>query len=88
MAQGKSGHVADARFFYPEINPKMASDIAYWSEEFGVTGAQLHGGVSGATALGCGFGFRNVIFPSWFLSRWRLSPLFHEGAQILFFPPP
>ena len=25
-----------------EINPKMASDIAYWSQEFGVTGDQLH----------------------------------------------
>ncbi len=25
-----------------EINPKMASDIAYWSKEFNVTGDQLH----------------------------------------------
>ena len=25
-----------------EIYPKMASDIAYWSKEFGVTGDQLH----------------------------------------------
>jgi hypothetical protein len=25
-----------------EINPKMASDVAYWSKEFGVTGDQLH----------------------------------------------
>jgi hypothetical protein len=25
-----------------EINPKMASDIAYWSKEFAVTGDQLH----------------------------------------------
>jgi hypothetical protein len=25
-----------------EINPKMASDIAYWSKELGVTGEQLH----------------------------------------------
>jgi hypothetical protein len=25
-----------------EINPKMSSDIAYWSKEFGVTGGQLH----------------------------------------------
>jgi hypothetical protein len=25
-----------------EINHKMASDIAYWSKEFGVTGDQLH----------------------------------------------
>jgi hypothetical protein len=25
-----------------DINPKMASDIAYWSQQFGVTGAQLH----------------------------------------------
>jgi hypothetical protein len=25
-----------------EINPKMASDIAYWSKEFSVTGDQLH----------------------------------------------
>ena len=25
-----------------EINPKMASDIAYWAKEFNVTGDQLH----------------------------------------------
>jgi hypothetical protein len=25
-----------------EINPKMASDIAYWSKEFGVSGDKLH----------------------------------------------
>ena len=25
-----------------EINPKMASNIAYWSQEFRVTGDQLH----------------------------------------------
>ena len=25
-----------------EINPKMASDIAYWSKEFGVSGTLLH----------------------------------------------
>jgi len=25
-----------------EINPKMTSDIAYWSKNFGVTGDQLH----------------------------------------------
>jgi hypothetical protein len=25
-----------------EINPKMASDIAYWSKEFGVSGEMLH----------------------------------------------
>jgi hypothetical protein len=25
-----------------EINPKIASDIAYWSHQFGVTGDQLH----------------------------------------------
>jgi hypothetical protein len=25
-----------------EINPKMASDIAYWCKEFGVTGDKLH----------------------------------------------
>ncbi len=25
-----------------EINPKMASDMAYWSKEFGVTGDRLH----------------------------------------------
>jgi hypothetical protein len=25
-----------------EINPKMTSDIAYWSKEFGVTGQLLH----------------------------------------------
>ena len=26
----------------PEINPKLASDVAYWSKEFGVTGEKLH----------------------------------------------
>ena len=25
-----------------EINPKMSSDIAYWSKEFGVTSQALH----------------------------------------------
>ena len=25
-----------------EINPKMSSDIAYWSKEFGVSGDRLH----------------------------------------------
>jgi hypothetical protein len=25
-----------------EVNPKMSSDIAYWSKEFGVTGEKLH----------------------------------------------
>ena len=25
-----------------EINPKLASDIHYWSKEFGVTGEALH----------------------------------------------
>jgi hypothetical protein len=25
-----------------QINPKMSSDIAYWSREFGVSGDQLH----------------------------------------------
>ncbi len=25
-----------------EINPKIASDIAFWSKEFGVTGPILH----------------------------------------------
>ena len=25
-----------------EINPKVSSDIAYWSKEFGVSGDRLH----------------------------------------------
>ena len=25
-----------------EINPKLASDIHYWAQEFGVTGQKLH----------------------------------------------
>jgi Protein of unknown function (DUF3606) len=25
-----------------EINPKMSSDIAYWSHEFGIDGTRLH----------------------------------------------
>jgi hypothetical protein len=37
---------------------------------------------------GLRFGFRNGVFPSWFLSRWRLSPLFSQDAQNLFFPAP
>ncbi len=24
------------------INPKLSSDVAYWSKTFGITGAQLH----------------------------------------------
>jgi len=30
------------RSAHPEINPKMASDIAYWAHEFGVSGERLH----------------------------------------------
>ena len=26
----------------PEINPKLSSDIAYWSHELGVSGEKLH----------------------------------------------
>jgi hypothetical protein len=37
---------------------------------------------------GLRFGFRNAIFLSWFLSRWRLSPLFYEDVQIFIFPAP
>jgi hypothetical protein len=33
---------------------------------------------------GLALSFRNAIFPSWL----RLSPLFYQGGQILFFPPP
>jgi hypothetical protein len=33
---------------------------------------------------GLKLGFRNAMFPS----CWRLSPLFYQDAQILFFPPP
>jgi hypothetical protein len=33
---------------------------------------------------GLRLGFRNAMCASWL----RLSPLFHEGGQILFFPPP
>jgi hypothetical protein len=35
-------HTAKGPHNPKEINPKMASDIAYWSKEFGVTGDQLH----------------------------------------------
>ena len=35
-------HAAKGPHDPKEINPKMASDIAYWSKEFGVTGDQLH----------------------------------------------
>lgn len=35
-AKGKEPHDPN------EINPKLASDIHYWAEEFGVTGPQLH----------------------------------------------
>ena len=28
-----------------EINPKIASDISYWSKEFGVSGEALHDAV-------------------------------------------
>jgi hypothetical protein len=34
-----------------EINPKMSSDIAYWSKEFGVTGDKLHEATSKRSAL-------------------------------------
>ena len=35
-------HVTKGPHNPKEINPKMASDIAYWAHEFGVTGDQLH----------------------------------------------
>jgi hypothetical protein len=35
-------HAAKGPHDTKQINPKMASDIAYWSKEFGVTGDQLH----------------------------------------------
>ena len=35
-------HAAKGPHNPKEINPKMSSDIAYWSKEFGVTGDQLH----------------------------------------------
>lgn len=35
-------HAAKGPHDHKEVNPKMASDIAYWSKEFGVTGDQLH----------------------------------------------
>jgi hypothetical protein len=38
----KEDHATKGPHNSKEINPKMASDIAYWSEEFGVTGDQLH----------------------------------------------
>ena len=38
----KEDHAAKGPHDPKEINPKMASDIAYWSKEFGVTGDQLH----------------------------------------------
>ena len=38
----KEDHATKGPHNPKEINPKMASDIAYWSEEFGVTGDQLH----------------------------------------------
>jgi hypothetical protein len=38
----KEDHSAKGPHNPAEINPKMASDIAYWSKELGVTGDQLH----------------------------------------------
>ena len=35
-------HAAKGPHDPKEINPKMASDIAYWAHEFHVTGEQLH----------------------------------------------
>jgi hypothetical protein len=32
----------DPKEINPQINPKMASDIAYWAHEFHVSGEQLH----------------------------------------------
>ena len=36
VSKGKGPHDPN------EINPKLASDVHYWSEEFHVTGQQLH----------------------------------------------
>ena len=38
----KEAHATKGPHNPREINPKMASDIAYWSKEFGITGDQLH----------------------------------------------
>ena len=38
----KEDHATKGPHNPKEINPKMASDIAYWSKEFGITGDQLH----------------------------------------------
>jgi len=35
-------HAAKGPHDLKEINPKMASDIAFWSKEFSVTGDKLH----------------------------------------------
>ena len=35
-------HVVKGPHDPKEINPKMASDIAYWSKEFGISGDKLH----------------------------------------------
>ncbi len=35
-------HAAKGPHNPKEINPKMSSDIAYWSKEFGVSGDALH----------------------------------------------
>jgi hypothetical protein len=44
--------------------------------------------VPGAGGPGLQFGFRNVIFPSWFLSRWGLIPLFQRRGSKFIFPAP
>jgi hypothetical protein len=35
-------HAAKGPHNPKEINPKLSSDIAYWSKEFGVSGDKLH----------------------------------------------
>jgi len=42
LAPGAAARLGLSYDALKEINPKMASDIAYWSKEFGVTGPQLH----------------------------------------------
>jgi hypothetical protein len=51
-----------------EINPKVASDIAYWSKEFGVTGQELHEAI-------------RVHGTSVAKVRAELSAHHHEGGQ-------
>jgi hypothetical protein len=85
------GQPPTREFSVIDCRRQTGDTLVYFANYLGVgTGAGGEaidlGGRPFAWFPGLRFGFRNGVFPSWFLSGWRLSPLFHEDGQIFIFP--